>query len=83
MFSIDVIFDIVRKSTIIFADKHVWCSKESSRWGGSFEHQKFTLKVIENTILHTTRPSVRLSVRTILLFVFVCFCVLRKWFGMV
>ena len=36
-----------------------------------FRRQKLTLKVIENTILHTARPSVRLSVSTILLFVFV------------
>ena len=70
MFSSDVSFDIMRKSTIIFPDKHFWCSTESSRRDGSFEHQKVTLKVIENTILHTTRPSVRPSVRTILLFVF-------------
>ena len=39
--------------------------EESSRRDGSFEHQKLTLKVIENTIVHTIRPSVRLSVRTI------------------
>ena len=71
MFSFDVSFDIMRKWTIIFSDKHFWCSKESSRWDGSFEHQKLTLKVIEKTILHTTRPSVRSSVRTIPLFVFV------------
>ena len=36
-----------------------------------FRRQKLTLKVIENRILHTTRPSVRSSVSTILLFVFV------------
>ena len=36
-----------------------------------FRRQKLALKVIENTILHTARPSVRLSVSTILLFVFV------------
>ena len=55
MFSFDVSFDIMRKSTIIFSDKHFWCSKESSGWEGSFEHQNLALKVIENTILHTTR----------------------------
>ena len=65
-------FDIMRKSTIIiFSYTHFWCAKESSRWDGSFEHQKLTLNVIENTILHTTRPYVRSSVRTILLFFFV------------
>ena len=31
MFSFDVSFDIMRKSTIIFSDKHFWCSKKSSR----------------------------------------------------
>ena len=31
MFSFYVSFDIMRKSTIIFSDKHFWCSKESSR----------------------------------------------------
>ena len=36
-----------------------------------FRRQKLTLKVIENTILHTARLSVRSSVSTILLFVFV------------
>ena len=36
-----------------------------------FRRQKLMLKVIENTILHTARPSVRLSVSAILLFVFV------------
>ena len=67
MFSFDVSFDIMRKITIIFSDKHFWCSKESSRWDGSFEHQNLTLKRIENTILHTTLSSVRSSVRTITL----------------
>ena len=36
-----------------------------------FRRQKLTLKVVENAILHTDRPSVRSSVSTILLFVFV------------
>ena len=36
-----------------------------------FRHKKLTLKVIENTILHNARSSVRSSVSTILLFVFV------------
>ena len=36
-----------------------------------FRRQKLTLKVIENRILHTARPSARSSVSTILLFVFV------------
>ena len=62
MFSFDGSFDIMRKSTIIFSYTHFWCAKESSRWDGSFEHQKLTLNVIENTILHTTRPYVRSSV---------------------
>ena len=36
-----------------------------------FRRQKLTLKVIENTTLHTASPYVRSSVSTILLFVFV------------
>ena len=60
MFSFDVSFDIMRKSTFIFSD-------EMRRF---FEHQKLTSNVIENTILHTTRPYVRSSVRTILLIFF-------------
>ena len=67
MFSFEVSFDIMHKSTIIFSDTHFWCLKESSRWDGSFEHQNLTLKVIENTILHTTCPSVHSLVRTITL----------------
>ena len=65
MLCFDVSLDIMGKSIILFSDKHFWCSKESSRCGGSFEHQKLTLKVIENTILHTTRHglSVRQSVQ--------------------
>ena len=31
MFSFDVSFDTMCKSTIIFSDKHVLCSKETSR----------------------------------------------------
>ena len=30
MFSFDVSFDIMRKSTIIFSYTHFWCPKESS-----------------------------------------------------
>ena len=44
MFSFNVSFDRMRKSTIIFPDKHFWCSKEFSPQDGSFEHQKLTLK---------------------------------------
>ena len=65
----DVSFDIMRESTIIFSDKHFWCSKVFTM-RRFFSTPKLKLKVIENTILHTIRPSVRSSVRTILLFVF-------------
>ena len=44
MFSFNFSFDRMRKSTIIFPDKHFWCSKEFAPRDGSFEHQKLTLK---------------------------------------
>ena len=71
MFSFDVSFYIMPKSTIIYSDKHFGAQKSLHDETVLLSTKKLTLKVIENTILHTTCTSVRLLVRTILLFVFV------------
>ena len=74
MLSFDVSFDIMRKSTIIFLlyfQIHIFGAQKSLHDETVLLSTKIHLKVIENTILHNTRPSVRSSVRTILLFVFV------------